>query len=96
MLNGSHGLPWKPECFSEPSGNVIQPFPQVSYAWPPFGKELATRLTIFFTICNFSISRSGFEGRIWVLVALFPGHCILVTFLICNILTHEQLNLLET
>ena len=26
------------------------------------------------------ISRIGFEGGIWVLIALIPGHCIRVTF----------------
>ena len=39
--------------------------------WPPFGKELLTRLTIcslsILTICNFSYFRLGFEGWIWVL-----------------------------
>ena len=34
------------------------------------------------TICNFSFSRFGFEGRLWVLFATVPGHCILVTFAI--------------
>ena len=34
------------------------------------------------TICNFSycISCFGFKGRIWVLIAPVPGHCILVTY----------------
>ena len=52
--------------------------------WPPFGKELLTRLTICYlcvlTICNFSYSRFGFEGGIRVLIAPVPGRCILVTF----------------
>ena len=51
--------------------------------WPPFGKELPTRMTIYsLCSCNFSFSRFGFEGGIWVLIAPVPGHCILVTFLL--------------
>ena len=55
--------------------------------WPPFVKELFTRLTIC-SLCNLTIyailviSRFGFEGGIWVLIAPVPGHCILVTFII--------------
>ena len=53
--------------------------------WPPFGKELLTRLTISYlcilTICNFSYIRFGFDGSIWVLIAPVPGQCILVTFI---------------
>ena len=53
--------------------------------WPPFGKELLTRLTIcllyILTICNFSYSRFGFEGGLCVLIASVPGHFILVTLL---------------
>ena len=44
-------------------------------------KELLTRLSIIF--CHFVIfviSRFGFEGRIWVLIAPVPGHYLLVTF----------------
>ena len=46
--------------------------------WSPIGKELLTRLTI----CSFCIvslfvilviSRFGFEGWIWVLIASTPG-----------------------
>ena len=48
--------------------------------WPPFGKELLTRLTIcslcILTICNFSC----FEGWIWVLIASVPCLCIRFTF----------------
>ena len=51
---------------------------------PSFGKELHTRLTTcspcVLTICNFSYFRSGFEGRIWVLIAPVPGNWLLVTF----------------
>ena len=54
--------------------------------WPPFEKELPTRLTIC-SICTLTIifvilviSRFGFEGGIWVLIAPVPGHCLLVTF----------------
>ena len=50
--------------------------------WRPIGKELLTQLTIcslcILTICYFSYF--GFEGGICVLIALVPGHCILVTF----------------
>ena len=52
--------------------------------WPSFVKELLTRLTIcslfILTICNFSYSRFGFKGWIWVLIASAPGLCILFTF----------------
>ena len=48
--------------------------------WPPYWKELPTRLTICslcnLPICNFSF---GFEGWIWVLIASVPGLCILFT-----------------
>ena len=29
----------------------------------------------------FVISRFGFEGRSWILIALSPGHCLLFTFI---------------
>ena len=53
-------------------------FSSVSIAeWPSFGKELLTRLTVcplcILTICNLVISRIGFEGWIWVLIASVPG-----------------------
>ena len=34
------------------------------------------------TICNLVISRFGFEGWIWGLIASVPGLCILFTFLL--------------
>ena len=50
--------------------------------WPPFGKELLTRLTIC-SLCILTvilvISRFSFEGGIWVLIAPVSGHCLLVT-----------------
>ena len=68
--------------------NII--FSSVKVAeWPPFETELLTRLTIcslcILTICNviLVISRFGFEGWSWVLIALVPGIGILLTF-ICN------------
>ena len=58
--------------------------------WPPFGKELLTRLTIcslcILTIYNSIISRFGFEGGIWILIAHVPGLCILITFTEENLL----------
>ena len=52
--------------------------------WPPFGKELLSRLTICYqcilTICNFEFFRFGFEGWIWVQIASVPGLYILFTF----------------
>ena len=52
--------------------------------WPYFGKELLPRLTIcslcILTLCNFVISRFGFEGWIWVLIASVPDVGILFTF----------------
>ena len=58
-------------------------FSSVSIAeWPPFGKELPTRLTICYLVfCLFVIlviCRFGFEGGIWVLIAPVPGHCIIL------------------
>ena len=53
--------------------------------WPPFWKDLLNLLTICslctLTIYNFSFSRFGFEGWIWVRIASVPGLCILFTFL---------------
>ena len=48
--------------------------------WPPFGKELLTRLTIC-SLCILLfvilvISRFGFEGWIWGLNPSVPGLCI--------------------
>ena len=58
--------------------------------WPPFGKELLTRLTICYlcilTIYNSIISRFGFEGGIWIMIAPVPGLCILITFTEENLL----------
>ena len=52
--------------------------------WPPFGKELLTRLNIcslcILSICNSSYFPFGFEGGIWVLIAPVTGLCILVTY----------------
>ena len=55
--------------------------------WPPFGKELLTRLTICslrsWTICNFSYFPFWFGGGGGVDLGSdcsVPGHCILVTF----------------
>ena len=47
--------------------------------WPPFGKELLTRLTIG-SLSILVISCFGFEGGIWVVIAPVLGRCILVTF----------------
>ena len=49
----------------------------------PFEKELFTRLTIrslfYFDYLKVKLFLVfGFEGDIWVLIAPFPGHCILV------------------
>ena len=55
--------------------------------WTPFGKELLTLLTIcshcILTFVILVIFPFGFEGRIWVLIASVPGHCLLVTFDLC-------------
>ena len=40
--------------------------------WPPFGKQLLTRLTI----CFHCILTIGFEGWIWVLLASVPRKCV--------------------
>ena len=49
--------------------------------WPPFGKLLLTRLTICFLCIFLVISRFGFEGWIWVLIAEVPDLCIRFTFI---------------
>ena len=53
--------------------------------WPPFGKELLTRLTIrsfcILTFCIFSCFQFWFLGGILVLIDPVTGHCILVTFM---------------
>ena len=54
--------------------------------WPPFWKELLTRLTVrsdcILTICNLSYFPFGFRGGVWVLKYLVPVpvHCLLVPF----------------
>ena len=65
-------------------------FVQISFSsfwvaeWPPYGKELLTRLIFcshcILTICNFSFPRFDFQGGNWVLIAAVAGHCLLVTF----------------
>ena len=53
--------------------------------WPPFGKELLTRLTICYlcilTIIILVISQFSFVGRIWNLIDSVSGLCILFTFI---------------
>ena len=65
--------------------------------WPPFRKELPTRLTIdslcILTICYFSYFSFGFEGGIWVLIDPFPGHCKLVTVIFVAIGFHVLLKI---
>ena len=34
------------------------------------------------SICKFGFSRFGFGGRLWLLLAPLPGHCLLFTFLV--------------
>ena len=41
-------------------------------------KELPARLTLSILVVILVISRFGFEGRIWVLIAPILGHCLLV------------------
>ena len=56
--------------------------------WPPFLKELLTRLTTLYSLeFDFFILvtlRFGFEGWIWVLITQVPGHSIFVTFSYCS------------
>ena len=57
-----------------PYNDVEIIFSSVNVAeWPPFGTELLTRLTVcsLSFICIFSISRFGFEDRVWVLILLY-------------------------
>ena len=52
--------------------------------WPPFGKEMFPRRSyVLFVFCLFVtlvISRTGFEGWIWVLTASAPDLCIHFTY----------------
>ena len=50
--------------------------------WPPFGKKLLTWLTIFLLFVILAISRFGFEGWSWVLIASVPDLCILFTSIV--------------
>ena len=64
--------------------------------WPPFGKELLTRLSIcclcILTICIFSFFPFGVKGCIWVVTASGPGLCILLLLeRLCNMLRFLRL-----
>ena len=53
--------------------------------WPPFGKWLLTLQTICsLCVLTLVISRFGFEGWIWVLIASFPDICIHVLYIQFN------------
>ena len=57
--------------------------------WSPFGKELPTRLAVcshcILSVCILVfLSRFGFEGGVWFLIAPVPVHCLLVTFIPSN------------
>ena len=43
------------------------------------GKSCLLAFLCILTICILVISRLSFEEWIWVLIAQFPGHCMLVT-----------------
>ena len=43
-----------------------------------FREEPLARLTLCFCVYIIAISRFGFEGRIWVLIATVTGHCLLL------------------
>ena len=54
--------------------------------WPPFGKQLPTRLAIcshcLLFICIFSfIFHFVFKSGIWLLIAPVPVHCFSITFI---------------
>ena len=53
---------------------------------PSFGKKLLTRLTLcplyILTILFFVISRFGYDGGSWLLIAPITGHCMLVFLLL--------------
>ena len=44
-----------------------------------FWEGAAHSVDHMFSLYTLDISRFGFEGGIWVLIAPVPGHCILVT-----------------
>ena len=55
--------------------------------WPPFGKELITRLNTCSLFAILVLSRFGFQGGIWAQIAPVPGQSILVTFIpFCHML----------
>ena len=54
--------------------------------WP-----LTTCSLCLLTICVFVISRFGFEGWIWVLIASVPGLCILLTFIMTGVVVLRTL-----
>ena len=64
--------------------------------WPPFGKDLLTRLAIcslcILTICYFGYFRFGFEGWIWILIASVPGLCIRFTSYLYEFVRIEDLH----
>ena len=53
--------------------------------WPPFEKELPTQLAVcshcIWLFVILVISRFGFEGGVWFLIASVPVNCLLVTLL---------------
>ena len=63
--------------------------------WPPFGKELLTRLTIYslcsLTICNFSYFPFWFFlGWILVLIASVPDISVLVLQVLSSLMSFSQ------
>ena len=64
-------------------GVIVSVKVRFRFRWPPFGKELLTRLTICslcISLFSFVIPRFGFEGGIRVLIAPVPGNCIIMCY----------------
>ena len=65
--------------------------------WPPFRKELLTRLTIcllcILTIVILVISRFGFECGIWVLIA--PVSCLTLNTCYCFVYWYGRISKAE-
>ena len=75
-------------CFGDVSPHVCSYYfsSVLAAEWPPFGKELSTRLTVCslgtLTVCNLVFPRFGYVGVICVLIAAVPDHCILVVYML--------------
>ena len=47
--------------------------------WERAAHSVDHMFSLYFDFLNFVISRLGFEGGVWVLIAPVPVHCLLFT-----------------